>query len=203
MPHRFLLAGISLVPLPEVPAGLADGVFADTWAVMDGRLPPGWRATPFDPWMVRPPGRAEGPAVPGLVIEPTEDALRFERIAFLGASGRPPDVPGELHPPGSASFPGLRLLLAVLDGRDVGSAIAVSHDTGVVVSGVAVLAVARRRGIGAALTAAACASAPHKPATLCASDLGLGVYRRLGFVEVGRPLHWFPPAHPHYPTATS
>jgi len=46
------------------------------------------------------------------------------------------------------------------------------------------------RGYGLALTAAAAAVEPSKPATLIASDLGRPVYDRLGFVAVMRFTYW-------------
>ncbi|WP_367889971.1 GNAT family N-acetyltransferase [Serinicoccus kebangsaanensis] len=48
----------------------------------------------------------------------------------------------------------------------------------------------RGTGLGTALTQRALALAPGLPATLSSSKMGYGVYRRLGFVDVGRPIHW-------------
>ena len=84
----------------------------------------------------------------------------------------------------------LHLFLAELDGRPVGTALATVCPTGVTVSGVAVEPTQRRRGIGAALTRTAAETAPDRPATLSASDLGIGTYRRLGFTELSRSRHW-------------
>ena len=67
--------------------------------------------------MYRAPGGFATITVPVLRIEPTQDALLFERVSFLGAAGR-----------------------------------------------------------------------------RCRSALGYGVYQRLGFVDVGRPVHWAAPA---------
>ncbi|WP_420330099.1 GNAT family N-acetyltransferase [Ornithinimicrobium murale] len=60
----------------------------------------------------------------------------------------------------------------------------------VVVSAVAVLPEFRGAGLGIALTQRVLALAPGLPATLSSSEIGHGVYRRLGFVDVGRPIHW-------------
>ena len=54
------------------------------------------------------------------------------------------------------------------------------------------VAAQRGRGIGSLLTGAAAAVAPEVTATLSATPLGRGVYARLGFTEVGRPLHHHP-----------
>lgn len=188
VPHPFLLGAVTLEPAPPIPDDL-NGEVCDSWAALS--LGDGWTSSPADPWMYRPPGGfapVETPA--GLTVAPTRDALLFERVAFLGAAGRLPRVPGELHPPGSEQVAGLTLLLAHVDGTPVGTALAVTHSAGVVVSAVSVLAEYRRQGIGAALTVAAAQCAPDRPATLSASGLGRGTYARLGFVELGRPLHW-------------
>ena len=58
------------------------------------------------------------------------------------------------------------------------------------VDNIATLESARGRGYGLALTAAAAAVDPSKPATLIASDLGRPVYDRLGFVAVMRFTYW-------------
>ena len=188
VPHPFLLGAVTLEPTPPVPDGMR-GEMCDSWAALS--LGDDWTARVADPWMYRPPGEfAPVEAPPGLIISPTTDPLLFERIAFLGAAGRLPRTPGELHPPGSEKVAGLTLLLAHVDDTPVGAALAVTHATGVVVSAVAVLAEHRRQGIGAALTVAAARCAPDRPATLSASDLGRATYARLGFVELGRPLHW-------------
>jgi GNAT superfamily N-acetyltransferase len=56
---------------------------------------------------------------------------------------------------------------------------------------------ARRRGVGAALTVTALRVAPDKPATVIATAAGLPVYRRLGFLGIGRRRNWHPPSSGH------
>lgn len=129
----------------------------------------------------------------GAVVARTDDALLFERMAFLAAGGQLPQHPGELHPGGSERLPGIHFFLAWLDGRPIGTALAVIHEYGVLVSAVAVLPDERRRGVGAALTAAAIMAAPDRPATLSSSRLGSGTYRAMGFLEVGVPVDWRSP----------
>lgn len=48
----------------------------------------------------------------------------------------------------------------------------------------------RRRGIGAAVTAAATLAAPDRPALLISSDLGRGVYEKLGYLPLLRYTLW-------------
>ena len=117
------------------------------------------------------------------------DVAWFEYVAFLSADGQLPARSGELHPAGSQHLPGLTLLVAEIDGEGVGTALSVATSRVNNVGAVAVMPAQRERGIGAALTEAAIAAADTVPATLSATAAGRGVYRRLGFTEVGRPLH--------------
>ncbi len=144
--------------------------------------------------MFREPSRCPVQPPAGVVITATSEPLIFERTAFLAAGGRPPRRAGELHPAGSQHYPGLHLYLAWRGGRRIGTALALVHSTGVTVSAVAVQASERRQGIGAALTAQALQAAPELPATLSSSQIAAPTYRRLGFVEVGTPVDWEPPA---------
>ena len=191
VPHRLLLGAITLHPLPALPEPLA-GTVRDSWGALGPQLGAARRAERADPWMLRAAGACAAPAVPGLTIQRAGDAELFERIAFLAASGTPPERPGELHPHGSENTPGLHLLLASLDDQPVGSALALIHDRGLFISAVAVLAAHRGKGIGTALTAAAINCAPHRPATLSTSRAGLGIYQQLGFEVVATPLDWKP-----------
>jgi GNAT superfamily N-acetyltransferase len=197
VPHRLLLAAITLTPRTELPADLLarpPGIVCDSWAALTAADLPGWTRAEGDPWMIRDPAPCVVPVPAPVTVERTMDELLFEETAFRGGGGSPPARTGELHPTGSASFAGMSLFLARLDGHPVGTALAVEHERGVVVSGVAVLESARGRGIGAALTAAAVNAAPDLPATLSASHLGLPVYRRLGFRQLTSSVRWQPPA---------
>jgi GNAT superfamily N-acetyltransferase len=155
-----------------------------------------------EPWMLRPPGpvdAADGP--PGLVIAPCRTPAEvelFERASVEGFTGTSDGwVPGTIHPPAaSLRVPGLALLLACLDGHPVGTAIAAADGTVLNLSGVAVIPSARRRGVGAQLTAAALATAPTLPAVLSSSDEGHALYRTLGFIDAGPTALWWRPPHP-------
>ena len=191
VPHPFLLGAVTLGRAPALPARLT-GTIRDSWGALSSRLGRTHRAQSADPWMVRSAGPSAVAEVAGLTIEPAADAEVFEQVAFVAASGEPPGQAGELHPRGSENTPGLRLLVAQLDGHPVGSALALIHDRGLLVSAVAVVDAHRGRGIGAALTSAAINCAADQPATLSSSRAGLGLYRRLGFETVGSPLDWKP-----------
>ena len=144
--------------------------------------------------MIRDPGAVPRTTpVPGLTIRPAltdDDVAWFESIAFL-CDGELA-TPGELHPAGSQRQPGVTQLIAEIGTEGVGTALSVATDRVNNIGAVAVMPAQRRRGIGAALTEAAIAVAPTLPATLSATALGRGIYARLGFTEVGRPLHHHP-----------
>ena len=192
--HPFLFGAVTLHPRPALPAMLR-GTVCDSFAALDvGDLPgPGWWVEDGGPWMLRLPAPVPAVSPPGLRISRvTSDAntVVFERTAFLAAAGRPPERAGELHPAGSQRTAGLHMFVAWIDGRPIGTALALEHDHGVLISAVTVLPVARRRGVGTALTIIALQVAPGRSATLSATADGLPLYRRLGFAEVGRQRHW-------------
>jgi GNAT superfamily N-acetyltransferase len=153
-----------------------------------------------EPWMLRPPGPPPAVAAPaGLVVAPCRTPAEvelFERTSVEGFTGGTAGwVPGTLHPPeASLSAPGLVLLLARRHGRPVGTAVVAHDDTVLNVGGVAVLAPARGHGVGAQLTLACLAAAPHLPAVLSSTDQGHPLYRRLGFRDVGPSTLWWRPA---------
>lgn len=192
VPHRFLLGAVTLDPDVSVPDDVP-GIVCDSWARL--RLP-GRDAAPAGHWMIREPDRSTGaPRLPGLVIRRAvsdADVAWFEYLAFLAADGELPTRSGELHPAGSQHRPGLSLLVAEIDGEGVGTALSVATGRVNNIGAVAVMPAQRGRGIGSALTEAAIAMAPGVPATLSATAAGRGVYLRLGFNEVGRPLHHHP-----------
>lgn len=192
VPHQYLLGAVTLRDDAEVPADVP-GIVCDSFARL---ILPGREAAVTGYWMIREPGTAEGAGdVPGLRIRPAltdDDIAWFEYLAFLAADGALPARSGELHPAGSQHLPGLTLLIAEIDGEGVGTALSVVTPRVNNVGAVAVMPAQRGRGIGSALTQAAIAVAPGRPATLSATPSGRGVYARLGFTEVGRPLHHHP-----------
>ncbi len=192
VPHRFLLGAITLAADATVPDDVP-GIVCDSYARL--RLP-GHTAEPTGHWMIREAGHAvDLPAVPGLTIRlvvTDADVAWFEYVAFLSADGQLPARSGELHPPGSQRQPGMTLLVAEIDGEGVGTALSVATGRVNNIGAVAVMPAHRGRGIAAALTEAAIAVADSVPATLSATPAGRGVYQRLGFTEVGRPVHHHP-----------
>jgi GNAT superfamily N-acetyltransferase len=149
------------------------------------------------PWLERPPGPPPGdrrPPPPGLEIVRVEDEAtlrRFESTSIAAFGGDPSARPPlALHGPGLLTEPGMTIWLGALDGIPVGSAMS-WVDAGVVgVYAVAVLAKARRRGVGEALTWAATLADPALPAVLQPSRQAAPLYRRLGYREIGRWAAW-------------
>ena len=194
-----LRAGVPAARIAQAVEPLAgDLAVRDAGGAEDLR-PFGFALQGREPFMLRPPGPAEPePAAPGLELAPCrtpDEVALFERTsaeAFTGTTST--FTPGAIHPPAaSLRVPGLTLLLARLDGHPVGTAIAASDATVLNVAGVAVVAHARRQGIGTQLTLACLATAPHRPAVLSSSDDGHPVYRTLGFRDVGPTALWWRP----------
>jgi predicted N-acetyltransferase YhbS len=196
-----LRAGVPAGRLAGAVAGLATEVAVRDAGGSEDLGPFGFVLQAREPWMLRPPGQPPAqPAPPGLVVAPCRTPAEvelFERTsveAFTGTTaGR---APGTIHPPAaSLRVPGLTLLLARLDGHPVGTAIAATDGTVLNVGGVAVVASARRQGIGTQVTASCLATAPHLPAVLSSSDDGHPLYQTLGFTDAGpTALWWRPPS---------
>lgn len=191
VPQQFLLGAVTLARGASVPDDVP-GIVCDSFAELDL---PGRTAEPVGHWMVRTGAVPTVPSVPGLTIRPAltdEDVTWFETIAFLAADGIPPSRPGELHPAGTQHLPGLTLLIGEIGGEGVGTALSVTTGRVNNIGAVAVMPGHRGKGAGSRLTLAAMAVAPGLPAVLSATPAGRGMYARLGFREVGRPLHHRP-----------
>jgi GNAT superfamily N-acetyltransferase len=136
------------------------------------------------PWMTRPAGAPPAPPVPdGVTVDRvvTPEALaEYERTAALGfgSSVQPPHT---WHAPGILADPRFDHWLA----RSAGDAVATGNglrEAGVLgVYSISTLPAARRRGLGAAITARTVAAAPDLPAVLQPSEMAEPIYRRLGF----------------------
>lgn len=147
-------------------------------------------------WLVRQPGptrRVEAPA--GLTIEEVVEAKGMRDFEIASIDGF--ESPGlhELGPLGLHAAPVLadermNVFVGRVNGQLAGAAMAYVSDRLVGVYGVATLPEHRRRGIGAALTLKAALVEPDLPSVLQPSDIGEGMYRRLGYKEAGAFTNW-------------
>jgi GNAT superfamily N-acetyltransferase len=194
-----LRAGVPAGVLAGAVAGLAAEVTVRDAGGSEDLGPFGFVLHAREPWMLRPPGPLDAPpGPPGLVVAPCRtppEVELFERTSVEGFTGTTVGwSPGTIHPPAaSLRVPGLTLLLARLDGHPVGTAIAATDGTVLNVGGVAVVASARRQGIGTQVTAACLATAPHLPAVLSSSEDGHSLYQTLGFTDAGPTALWWRP----------
>jgi hypothetical protein len=150
------------------------------------------------PLMVRFPG-APAPRPRADVelheVHTIEQLVHAERVLVEGypMPHLQPLRPGDLWPMSVLSDT-TRIWLAHLDGEPVATAAAHLNAGTTLVEYVATLPVARGRGAGAAVTWAATAADPERPAVLVASDDGRPVYEALGYVAIERWTAWLRPA---------
>ena len=149
------------------------------------------------PFMLRPTTTVTEP--PRTTLEVRE---ALDRDALIAAErvlveGYPmPDMadlpPGDFYRPDVVDGT-TRVFVGYAEGAAVATAAAHSAAGLTVVENVAVLASARGRGAGAALTWGATTAWPEQPAVLIASDAGQPVYERLGYLRVVRWTCWVKP----------
>jgi GNAT superfamily N-acetyltransferase len=148
------------------------------------------------PPMMRRPARAPLPsAPPELHIVPVSDDRTAHDYEYTLVYGYPavqmqPVQHVSILTPAARTAPGWHHFVGYVDDRPVTAGSAYVDDRLVRVDNIATLEDARGRGYGAAITAAAVAVDPLKPATLVASDLGRPVYEHLGFVAMLRVTYW-------------
>ena len=146
--------------------------------------------------------RLEDRPYPGMVLHPIPDppapaaGVIVESVAPAGLerylqvsidAGMPPDPAHQLFSPSFAADPDVRLFIGSLDGRPVGTAVAIRSGDVSGVYAVGTVPAARRRGVGSALTwAAVGAGGAWGCATIVlqASEMGLPIYEAMGFRTV-------------------
>lgn len=146
------------------------------------------------PLMLRPPAAVPA-APPGLEIRAVADATTladFQAVLVAGYGLAEVGVPA-IADLALAGTP-LHLRVGYVDGVAVATAGAAMHHGVLEVDWVATRPEARRRGYGAALTAAVVGLAPDLPSVLIASDDGHAVYRRLGYLDLFRTTMWEHPS---------
>jgi ribosomal protein S18 acetylase RimI-like enzyme len=155
--------------------------------VRDAAAAAGLRVVVARPGMVRDPKRVRMPTVPsGLTIERGDEQL--DDVASVATEGFGGDVAINRAFVADAVWrdPVARVYVARLDGTAVATAETSLQDGVIGVFGVATVPGARRRGIGSALTAYAVRDRAQEAdlAFLQSSEMGRGVYERLGFREI-------------------
>lgn len=147
-------------------------------------------------WLARPPGTAptsgDRPTLDGLriaVVTGARELAGLERTLVAGFGARPPITPNDIVAPGILADPAMRVLAGWCETELVACAMAYVTDV-VGIFGVATLPAHRDHGIASALTVAAAGVAPDRPAVLQPTPQARGLYRRLGFVELGGFTHW-------------
>jgi GNAT superfamily N-acetyltransferase len=142
------------------------------------------------PTMILRPRTESPPPADGVTVRAVEDdAALEEHIAMQVEQGFPYEAARRMY---SASFigdPDVRIFSAYLDGRPVGSSIAIRTGAVSGIYSVGTLPEARRRGVGTAVTWAAVGAAVGWGATMVAlqsSEMGYPVYRDMGFEVLNR-----------------
>jgi hypothetical protein len=144
--------------------------------------------------MVRPAGAAP-PDDTGLRIEVVGDAARLEDFERTIVEAFPTV---ELAPFGSQARlfgeplldSGWTMYVGYEGDRAVATSAAFVTEHVVAVEMVSTRSECRGRGYGAAITAVAAATRTDRPSALVSSDLGNGVYRRLGYMPILRYTLW-------------
>jgi ribosomal protein S18 acetylase RimI-like enzyme len=182
---------IALLPAAR---GLAPAAAARGWAAQDDRVAmthPDLQRLPLPPL---PPDVQVLPVAvrQGSEGYPLVDAVRLS--LSYGEVQTPAAVRDlEIEARLLRSLPGIQFYAAVgPDGTCIGTAGSRVVQGAALVASVATDVAQRRRGIGTALTAVAlrgAAAAGAREAYLDATAEGVGIYRRLGFVEIG-PVRW-------------
>jgi hypothetical protein len=169
------------------------GAVCDNWQSLSLEAH-GFRVWRTEPWFLRPAG-ALPPAAPSdlelVRVSTAEEVEEFEAVSVRGFEDEDATIaPGAIHPPSILADPRMVMFTGRADGRAVGAAMGYRSDEAVGVFGVTVVASARERGYGTALTRAAMLPGSGLPAVLAPSPEGESLYRRLGFSPVGELSIW-------------
>jgi GNAT superfamily N-acetyltransferase len=124
----------------------------------------------------------------GIGVRNVTDPAELESFRqIIAADGLSPDASRRLFPDAFLADADVRVIVADLDGRPVGRALAIRTGDVAGVYAVATLEGARRRGVGTAATWAAVAAGRAwgcRVVTLQSSRMGFGVYEAMGFRTV-------------------
>ena len=193
-PPAMYFAAITLRPdVPETAVASVPGSVCDNWQALSLE-PFGLRIWRTEPWFYRPPGPASV-HVPSelemIRVSTAAEVEEFEAVSVRGFENEEATIaPGAIHPPAILDEPDMAIFLGRVDGRAVAAAMGYRTDDAIGVFGVTVVASARRRGYGTALTYAAMLPDSGLPAVLSPSPAGAPLYSKLGFSRVGELSIW-------------
>jgi len=146
----------------------------------------GFVAAPAVPGMALEPARLVAPEVPGLRVRQVDDAAglqHYQRVTFE-SFGYPVELAALAHTEDLLALPHVALFVGYLDEQPVCSSALLVTANLAGIYWVGTLASARKRGLGAAITAHAARTGFARGCTaacLQASAMGAPVYRRMGF----------------------
>jgi hypothetical protein len=188
-PPEIYFGAITLRPATREDA-VADslGSVCDNWQSLElERF--GFRVWRTEPWFLRPSGPVDDEPRSDLelvrVTTPRE-VEEFEAVSVRGFEHEGATIaPGAIHPASILGDQRMVMILGRAGGRAVAAAMGYRTDEAVGVFGVTVVASARRRGYGTAVTRAAMLPESGLPAALAPSPEGERLYERLGFSRVG------------------
>ena len=127
---------------------------------------------------------------PGVTVRSVSDGRSLDEFRqVIVEDGTPEYVARRLFSDDFAADPEVELVIASLDGRAVGTSLAIRTDEVAGVYAVGTLADARRRGVGSAATRAAVAAGRawgSEVVVLQATEMGFPIYRAMGFRTVVR-----------------
>jgi hypothetical protein len=193
-PPPMYFAAITLRPL--VPAtALADvpGSICDNWQDLSLEAQ-GLKVWRTEPWVLRPAGGLsieQPPELEVIRVSTPAEVEEFEAVSVRGFEEEDATIPpGTIHPASILRDTRIEMLLGRVDGRPVGAAMGYRTDDAIGVFGVTVVASARRRGYGTALTCAAMLPESGLPSVLAPSPEGAPLYAKLGYSRVGELSIW-------------
>ena len=189
--YRTLGLGVSLLSAEHRDADIVE-------AVSSG----GWQPVIALPGMLlgaRPARPEPGPGVSLAWVNPEHDLQTFQRLLRDGFADEDDErsmIAAVFAEPASLTPPGIRAIIASVDGTPASCGVAYETEGLGAVGWVATLPAFRRRGLGTLVTAVAADAlfdAGASGVTLQASPDGLPVYARMGFREVTQYRIWLPP----------
>jgi GNAT superfamily N-acetyltransferase len=170
LPHRVWIAESFAASLGDVP--LARGFRRDE--------------RPYPGMVLHPVPDPPAPPV-GVTVAPVTEVGLDEFLAVSIEGGMSPEAARQLYPASFAADPDVQLFTGRLDGRAVGTAVAIRSEDASGIYAVGTRPPARRRGVGTALTWAAVEAGRAwacDTIVLQASPMGFPVYEAMGFRTV-------------------